>query len=283
MTPADALAHKYLAIAEAERLLASRADEPADDDTSGEIVRSLQALRDLGPHAEVFYVSAEMTALAKSAARTLPRTTRSAGLLRAVCGFILFDAPIFHVHRGPDEKPTRLPERFFDIQAWLWAASPRGSKPAFIGIMPLVWAQDKPVLIPAAMATYPMGEDVGSDEGTDTEQPETRFWTAHLLMSQNLAAVTEEPAPRQLRRQLERAGRPPARIKVVTLRLIDRPHRDGDGDGPDWTHRWLVDGHWRQHWYPKAQEHRPLWIGTHVKGPPDKPLVVKEKVTAWIR
>ena len=50
-----------------------------------------------------------------------------------------------------------------------------------------------------------------------------------------------------------------------------------------WSHRWLVNGHWRNQWLPSRAAHRLQWIAGYVKGPASKPLVVKDRVTAWVR
>jgi hypothetical protein len=44
-----------------------------------------------------------------------------------------------------------------------------------------------------------------------------------------------------------------------------------------------VRGHWRQQWYPSIQDHRPVWIAPHRKGPEDAPMLGGEKVYQWSR
>ena len=46
----------------------------------------------------------------------------------------------------------------------------------------------------------------------------------------------------------------------------------------DWSHRWLVSGHWRNQWYPSEGVRRPIWIDAFVKGPSDAPLLVRPTV-----
>lgn len=50
-------------------------------------------------------------------------------------------------------------------------------------------------------------------------------------------------------------------------------------DSREWRHRWVVRGHWRNHWYPSLKDHRPVWISPYLKGPADAPLLGGEKVT----
>jgi hypothetical protein len=68
----------------------------------------------------------------------------------------------------------------------------------------------------------------------------------------------------------------------VTLRRIEQRHDTGN-KLVDWSHRWIVQGHWRNQWYARAGEHRPKWIDPYPKGPEDKPLVLKDKIYRWIR
>ena len=49
--------------------------------------------------------------------------------------------------------------------------------------------------------------------------------------------------------------------------------------GVDWTHQWIVDGHWRNQPYGVGHSLRRLqWIAPFIKGPEDAPLVIKDKV-----
>jgi hypothetical protein len=35
----------------------------------------------------------------------------------------------------------------------------------------------------------------------------------------------------------------------------------------EFSHRWLVSGHFRNQWYSSEQTHKVIWIAPHVKGP----------------
>jgi hypothetical protein len=107
------------------------------------------------------------------------------------------------------------------------------------------------------------------------------MWT---LMQQPLAASSEAQPYRALRRRLQKEHIDPSPVTVVTLRRRERPAvPTGDGEPVDWSHRWVVRGHWRNQWHPRLRQHRAMWINEHVKGPEDKPLVVKDKVIVWRR
>ena len=78
----------------------------------------------------------------------------------------------------------------------------------------------------------------------------------------------------------------PSEVVVVRLRrrsVDDEAGHDGADEHVPWSHRWLVSGHWRNQWLPSRAAHRLQWISNHIKGPTNKPLIVKDRVTAWVR
>ena len=96
------------------------------------------------------------------------------------------------------------------------------------------------------------------------------------LMAQTVTVREPRNAPRHVGKRIERAKFPAKRITVVTLR---RPESQRDPDAHhdvEWSHRWIVDGHWRQQWYPSLGQHRQIWISPYVKGPAELPLVVSK-------
>ena len=97
---------------------------------------------------------------------------------------------------------------------------------------------------------------------------------AALFMAQKLA-VPGPPLPveRHARKRLQRVGWDrPQGVRVVRLRHLRTEEQGAEPAGADWPCRWIVRAHWRQHWFPSVQQHRPLYIAPHVKGPEDKPL-----------
>jgi hypothetical protein len=106
------------------------------------------------------------------------------------------------------------------------------------------------------------------------------FWT---ISQQRLVHVTEAGASRATLRRLERDEIEISAIRVVNLRRRDNvPAPDTEGlHLVDWSHRWIVEGHWRNQYLPSVQAHRLQWISAYIKGPEDKPLVVKDTVF-WV-
>lgn len=81
--------------------------------------------------------------------------------------------------------------------------------------------------------------------------------------------------PRHIRRAAEMKRRPELpEINTVTLRRTARDETRGKSDGEpfDYSCSWIVSGHWRNQWYPKAAEWKPKYIEPYLKGDPEKPL-----------
>ena len=126
----------------------------------------------------------------------------------------------------------------------------------------------------------------GAEEGVITAGPDprVRFMTVvWRLMQQSLARVNQEEAPRPLARQSKRLDLVPL-VTVIQLRQIKRV-RPGESADVEWSHRWLRRGHWRRQWYKVdgVPVQKAIYIHPTVCGPDDKPLVIKDHVTALVR
>lgn len=102
------------------------------------------------------------------------------------------------------------------------------------------------------------------------------FATLIHFMSQRVTRVSRNGVPRELRRRLPDAyNRKHADpyINVVELRAVDYEREDKpEGEGRDWSTRWIVRGHWRKQWYSSEQRHKPKWIEPYIKGPEGLPV-----------
>lgn len=109
------------------------------------------------------------------------------------------------------------------------------------------------------------------------------LWT---MILQKIGGDEVAVPDRAARRRLEKSRSPLKghRVRVVTLRrIIPRQPVEHDGEPVAWTHRWIVSGHWRNVWHPSLGQHRLQWIAPFVKGPDDKPLVIKKTVNRLVR
>jgi len=72
-------------------------------------------------------------------------------------------------------------------------------------------------------------------------------------------------------------------VIVVELRKRSQSAPDPTGKHREYSHQFIVHGFWRRQWYPKLKTHRQKYIAAYVKGPKDKPLLVKDRVWVWDR
>lgn len=123
------------------------------------------------------------------------------------------------------------------------------------------------------------------DSVTSREDIARLLCTLWLLLRQKVAVRRIETASRaERRRSLRDSGREPPEITVIELRRpVNALSGSGSSHPVDWSHRWIVGGHWRNQYHPSDGRHEPTWIAPYVKGPEEKPLVVKDRVHAWVR
>jgi hypothetical protein len=107
------------------------------------------------------------------------------------------------------------------------------------------------------------------------------------LMTQRIAVQSQLALDRAGRRRIMRGAVLDDALLVTRVVDLRRPTTSEVaspvGAPVSWSHRWIVDGHWRNQWMPKTGTHRPMWIAPHVKGPDDRPLVVRDRVYRWKR
>lgn len=99
------------------------------------------------------------------------------------------------------------------------------------------------------------------------------------LMMQTIATRDHEDPPRAARKRAAKDGhRPTVERPYVTVVRLRRPKAapSGDHHKVEWDHQWIVSGHWRNQYFPSIKGHRQIWISPYVKGPEDKPLVVRK-------
>lgn len=102
---------------------------------------------------------------------------------------------------------------------------------------------------------------------------------AWLMLAQPVVSAVQEPLTvKQADRFTRRKVAP--QVVVVTLRGPSLSRGEADaGAGGQWSHRWVVRGHWRRQAHgPELAQRRMVWIAPHVKGPEGTPLIVPQKV-----
>lgn len=117
-------------------------------------------------------------------------------------------------------------------------------------------------------------------------QEEALLRTMFALWAEPRVCEVGEPRPERLARVSSRVVEAARHVRVVDVREHDEPEREASRDGVrkyrPYDHRFIVSGHWREQAYgPNHSERRRQWIAPFVKGPKDKPLVLKDTVRVW--
>lgn len=238
------------------------------------------SMRDVAQHSSLFWVAKEMGDVLKAAAPKLDGPLLLSDLPEPV-GLVTFENPL--------EVPS--PQEG-DVSLWVkWLAWCRlsivtedGSGPKEPAVC-LFYAWEGPEGSRFFWDVWIEGHrHPALDEAMDASMLGAHFRGLCLLVQQPLA-VMERKQNHQTRKMAKRQDLPTSEVKVVRLRRARPKLEAGEpiGGFVDWTHRWIVNGHWRNQWLPSIQAHRQQWISPYVKGPEDKPLVVKKTVNAWVR
>ncbi len=111
------------------------------------------------------------------------------------------------------------------------------------------------------------------------------FWA---LCNQKVASGSR--GRKAQRRWIKEVGEPPVtgEVRVITLRRYsnasDSGHKETEDYETAYSHRWVVNGHWRNQACGRGRKERKLiWIAPYVKGPEDKPLIIKHDVNVLSR
>jgi hypothetical protein len=103
------------------------------------------------------------------------------------------------------------------------------------------------------------------------------FIAMQLLAQQRMGEPIQMRPDRAVRKRAAKWHEGDRYITLITLRRKSVKKDDIEPVKVDWSHRWLVQGHWRRQYYPKTKTHDYVYIFGYVKGPEDKPLLVRER------
>jgi hypothetical protein len=185
------------------------------------------------------------------------------------------------------EAPLKNP--FLGLTAWTSSTE----KDGFKELMPTLWAcTDVGQKLSSQIEGDRLNFTGTYDSTTDQEIAWMKqfFAAASVFLRQEFITLTPASVERHARKRLERAGVvtfPP--IQVVQLRKTHprRPYETPEqyeARSLEHDFQWTVRGHVRQQWYPSLQEHLPIYIHPHIKGPEGKPLKPRaEKIFAVVR
>jgi hypothetical protein len=116
-------------------------------------------------------------------------------------------------------------------------------------------------------------ENATPEEAASMYELRKFMMAAWLISGQRVALITGFKPARAMRRRAERL-KLPSKVNIVTLRrAAPRRYDEGDPRQVEWSHQWLVTGHWRH-----LQSGRVTWVSPYIKGPTDKPLIIKDRL-----
>ena len=247
-----------------EAALTFAIDGPVDN---ASYVKILDSLRDAAPSAEPCYVEDDVLAVIQAASAELSTIDLRPTDIPWEKGFVYLPRPL----------AGRIPEG--DLVAFSWTVTDLRSAPHLI-TMAYTYERDR--IVCARPGFFPLagtppelwGESDGGAVGSVMLM--VAFF---LLVRQRLFVTSRERPSRAVRRRARRAIQT---VRVIRLRVTDYSGLGGSRR-TDWSHRWLVSGHWRNQWLPSEQRHRPVWVSPYVKGPSDKPFVAKRRAFEFMK
>lgn len=268
-------------------------DAPVRADTGAGNQPGLDTLARNLRAAELYWVAADMAALAVSAGAQLAAARWATADRPAPCGLLMWDGGVGHI----DAQGAQIP-----VEACAWGPAAGGcmvwllmSRRRLSDEMrqrngsALVEGQVPP-LVPIGGWTLPVDEPVSMADLTHGVPVPVfaALAAAWLLMQQpQLVDHTRELADNATRHAYARQQLQDPEVTIVDLRRQYVPNvTDPDDDKAPrrYRHRWVVSGHWRDQPYgPGRSLRRQTWIPAYVKGPDGAPLLATERVNVWRR
>lgn len=265
-----------------------------------------------------FYVTHEMTSVVEKAAETLPDTILHATDLPAAVGFGLFARPItfpdvngvqqfisaftWGTAVAPDDLDTATGIHLSlyahgdydpthqEMQRQAHAQGQQGF-PTLSLVHETPWHfdseyQGRPDRWAPGMAGSE-DQEITAEMLAGGEHIMRVIHTFFLMVQQEIGNPTRYQASRGPRKRAMKLNphREIPDVRVITLRRLRSGAEKAEplGDSIEWTHRWLVNGHWRRQWYATEGRHKPKWIAPYIKGPEDKPFQAKDTAYVWRR
>jgi hypothetical protein len=312
MRPADVLAYKAALVQQLPMHHGGKGHLTHMSASTGETAIELSQFL---PDASAYFVSADMAAIASHAAKSMPDQAFRSDDPPARTGWMMFDAPIARFQSEDETYPITAtawpvwrtpifngPDGFGTVRdkGTPEGAADEGEKPPdrICDVLEVyLCASIRDTLVPVADVHLEEGDSWGEESRVHVDRSEQEYfdhdpyavvraaWSImqqSVLTRRSIAQLDDTKVDRPTRRRMARLHLPSALI-IVRLRRLEHPESDLPPEKVDWSHRWLATGHWRNQWLPSINAHRLQWINPYVKGPNDRPLVLKNRVTAWVR
>lgn len=249
-------------------------------------------LKDSWLRGATYWIAPEMVDLVLAAGKSMPGVNFTPDHLPSPSGFAYFAKDWFIEGQSIAPVAASSPTGMHVIAiSWSTTELANGEVGAFVCLHDDISRVRQPGdvhvpdPVPARYEEIPFGQLSPGAVESVTHGVLLSYW---ILCQQRVASISRGHVDRGRRRRAERLGLPldvEDGIRVVTLRrqAPSKTEPSAEGQHTEWSCRWVVDGHWRQQWYPSSEEHRPVWIAPHVKGPDDAPLVLKDRVYRFVR
>lgn len=193
--------------------------------------------------------------------------------LRLARAFLTFDAPVIPWLTATTD-PTGLWPRLPDDTDYLPAMfivpveieHTHEREYRFVG---LDW--DGIRCLPAFELPWPCPADRTPQEIAQCDALMRFLLAASMFVEQRICVASQAPLRRAERKLAARAQVSPL-VTTIQLRARETTTTTGAHSQVEYSHRWIVRGHWRNQFYAKAARHMPLWIEPYIKGPEGQPL-----------
>lgn len=245
-------------------------------------------------NAEPYFVARPICRLLAASFRSFPDIPLADDLLPTQAGFVWLEEPI-----AVDGPLATVPEVGDAVRlaafSWEWVsmAMKDETQPNKTGVSVTFYAPfGEPGIPPLMMLgnfAWVFGDRWQADwghpqpDGSRKGNPASARMRGHFIQLCSfvrqaiLTTSTQRIQNRTVRKRLARTLAYEPVVKVVELRRRDYQQRDeSEGGTVEWSCQWLVRGHW--HRYHTREGLQPRWVMPYVKGDPDKPLRVAEKV-----
>ena len=154
-----------------------------------------------------------------------------------------------------------------------------------------LYGNNVPPMVPMHITPWYFNMTFAGNEWDETGKSTGAEWwwriiqTSYRLMQQKIAVKYQQPPERHMRKEAKKIGiSPDINTVVVRLRREAEEKHEPTGKSANYSHRFIVGGHWRLQPYPIQGISRQIWISPFIKGPKDRPLIVKPKrVYQWDR
>lgn len=237
--------------------------------------------------ANPYYVSSHVCELIEIAQETLPDIPLYAGLNPTTRGWVYLEKsfPLYPEDAEDNHNKYGNPPR---LKAFTWhyqikrEVDNKKNTPE----LGFTFYEDSNPPMPISILNWDYGSNWGTDwnpyqrySNPDSAVIDIRLevmrryvFTFLLFINQKIILNSKQPMNRSaIRRYKSKYYTEPPLIEVINLRKSAGSSRQNNNNR-EYSYQWLVNGHWRNQWYPSINVHNPKWIEPYIKGDFDKPF-----------